>query len=438
MSPPTPQAFGASPPPLPAKPTRPRWPVRPWLAVLLSLCLALFLADAVVSLVDDSLILIFDLHLLTWIRGLVFLLAMLMAIVVYGLMALTPLVPKRLFLPVALFNPVAGLVVVPCLIYFYGRIQEVACGISLCQVLLGLGVLSRIQGGIKVRWPLVGVDQLGARSFGWLNLFGFLLVNVCALLPAVAGYLVVCAALAVDHFSDGFVALRPRGLTVQVRKYVRNDGKTIELVPMSHVGEPSFYRELSRSFPTNAIILMEGVTDSKNLLTNKISYQRMATSLGLAEQQKEFKPRQGEWVRADVDVKEFATNTIEFLNLVMLVHSKRLTAGTVLQLMQYSPPPYFEEQLLGDLLRKRNRHLLEEIRVRLPQSESLIVPWGAAHMPGIAKGIQTFGFHLGETHEYVVIRFHSVWNRSNRRRQGKTTQEFGSEFDTLRICLPPS
>ena len=83
------------------------------LAILLSVCLGLFLADAVVSLLDDSLIILFGNHLLTGTRGIVCLLAMLMALVIYGLMGLTPMIPKRLFLPVTLFNPVAALVVVP-------------------------------------------------------------------------------------------------------------------------------------------------------------------------------------------------------------------------------------------------------------------------------------------------------------------------------------
>jgi hypothetical protein len=379
-------------------------------AILLSLCLGLFLADAVVSLVDDSLILFCDIHILTVIRGILFFFAMLMAIVIYGLMGLTPMIPKRLFLPLTLFNPVAGLVAVPFLIYFYGRIQQIAWGVSFSQVILGLSILYWVQGGFKFRWPLVAENQLKARRFSWRNLSVFLLVNVFALLPALIVYFVLCAALAVDHFSEGFVALRPVGLTVQVRKYVRNDGKTIQLLPMTHIGEPDFYRKLSESFPTNSIILMEGVTDNRNLLTNKITYKRMARSLGVTEQQEEFKPR-GELVQADVDVEQFATNTIGFLNLVMLIHSKGVDAETLLKVMQFSPP-HFEEQLFDDLLRKRNRRLMEEIHARLPQSENIIVPWGAAHMPEIAKEIQKSGFRLDETQEYVAIRFRSAGDKS--------------------------
>jgi hypothetical protein len=137
----------------------------------------------------------------------------------------------------------------------------------------------------------------------------------------------------------------------------------------------------------------------------------MATSLGLAEQHEKFAPIRGRVVRADVDVDQFATNTIGLLNVVMLIHSKGVNAETVLKLIQYPQPPQFQEQLFDDLVRKRNQHLLEEIHARLSQSENIIVPWGALHMPEIAKEIQKSGFRLNETQEYVVIRFLSVGNQ---------------------------
>ena len=408
----------ALPPPLPSKPDHKCGRGGQTFAVILSLGLGIFLADAIVSLLDDSLILLFDLHILTLIRGMLFSSALLVAILIYGLMGLTPVIPKRQFLPLTLFNLVANLAVVPFAIYFYGRIQQVAWGMSLCQVILGLGILYWVQGGLKFRWPLLAANQLEAWRFSWRNLIVFLLVNAFVLLPAIILYLVFGAALALDHFSDGFVALRPVGLTVQVRKYVRNDGKTIQLVPMSHVGEFDFYRTLSESFPTNSTILMEGVTDHKNLLTNHISYKRMATSLGVAEQHEEFAPR-GKLVQADVDVEQFTASTIGFLNAAMLIHAKGLNAWTALELMRHSPPPHFEERLFEDLLGKRNRHLLEEIRARISQSEHITVPWGAAHMPEIAREIQKMGFRLVETQKHVAIRFRSTGHRNGNGRPGK-------------------
>jgi len=291
------------------------------------------------------------------------------------------------------------------MIYFLGRLQQVSWGFSCAQVLLGLGMLCWIQRGCKLNWPLLAWDQLATRRFSWWNLSGFVLVNVFVILPATIIYLVLCTAVAVDHFSDGFMALRPGGVTVQVRKYVRHDGKTIQLFPMSHVADAGFYRKVSQTFPTNSIILMEGVTDEKNLLTNGISYQRMAKFLGLTEQKVTFGHGQGKMVRVDVDVDQFSTNTIDFLNLVMLVHAQGVNAGNMLMLMEYPMPPHFEEQLYDDLLRKRNQHLVEGIQSHLSQTDNIMVPWGVAHMPGIAKEIQKSGFRLDETQEYMVIRF---------------------------------
>ena len=401
---------------MPLEPNRKAGSGRQFVAILLSVCLGLFLAEAFVSFADDSLILFFGIHVLAIIRGIVFLLAILISMLIYALMGLTPMIPKRLFVPVTLFNVVAGLAAIPLSIYFYNRMQRVAWLISLCQVVLGLGILYRLQGGFKLRWPLMPERRLGDRGFSWLNLLAFLLLNVFVAVPAVIAYLALCGGLAVNHFTEGFLTLRPGGLTVQMRKYVRDDGKTVELFPMAHVGDPGFYHKISESFPTNSIILMEGVTDDRNLLTNKITYKRMAATLGVAEQHEEFHP-QGQLVYADVDVAQFTTNTIDLLNLVMLIHSKGVNAENLLKLLEYSPSPDFQEQLFNDLLRKRNRRLLEELHSRLSETENIIVPWGVAHMPEIAKEIQKSGFHLDQTREYVVIRFGHVGNRGKSARK---------------------
>ena len=390
-------------------------------ASLLSLCLALFLADAVVSFADDSLILFCGLHPLSALRGLTSFFALLMAVGVYGLIGLTPMVPKRLFLPIPIFALVAMLGVFPFAIYCFGRLQLVGWCISVCQVIVGLGILYWSQGGFKFRWLLVSVDELGARGFSWRNLSVFLLVNVLVLPPAVAAYLALCGVLAVNHFTGGFLALHPGGLTVQVREYVRSDGKKIELIPMAHVADADFYRKISHLFPTNSVILMEGVTDRKHLLTNEVNYARMARALHLSEQEKEFEPTHGEIVMADMDVDRFSTNTINFLNLVILLHSKGLNPVTMQAALEYSPPPDFLDQLTRDLLRNRNRHLLEQIQTWLPRSDDLIVPWGVAHMPQISKEIQKSGFRLAGTREYTIIRFHFLGNESRGAGQERAT-----------------
>jgi len=413
------QGTGSVPPIIDtAQPSSPHKPnpkpgfIRKLLTILLSLCLGLFLVDAAFSLIDDSLILFFGLHSLSNLRGLTSFFAFLMTVGIYVVMGLTPMVPKRLFLPIPLFSLATMLAAFPFAIYCFNRIPQVAVGFSACQVVLGLLILNCSQGGLKIRWPLVPENRLGIRRFSWGNIFGFVLLNIFVLVPLVAPYLFLCASLAVDHYTAGFMALHPGGFTVEVRKYVRKDGKTIELFPMSHVADAGFYQQVSRTFPTNSIILTEGVTDVKNLLTNKLSYQRLANSLGLSEQKVKFKPIRGELVRADVDVDQFSPGTIDILNLFALTHAKGLNRETIQPLIHFSPSPQTLNQLFDDILRKRNQHLVEEIQSHLLLSDNIMVPWGVAHMPGIAKAILKMGFHLDETHKYTVIRFHIMGNQA--------------------------
>src|SRR5665213_3050697 len=382
--------------------------VRQLLAVVLSVFLGLFVTAAFFSLADDSLIVFLNLHLLSAIRQLVGLFAMLAASAVYVLMAVTPMIPKRLFLPLALFNLAVLLLGTAVAIYQDARLPGVGWGFSVCQVARGLGILYCVQGGLKLCWPLMPVERLGLRGFSWANLCVFVLANLFGLLPAVLAFFLFFTTVAVDHFSNGFMAVHPGGLTVQMRKYVRNDGKTIELFPMAHVADADFYQEISQAFPTNAVILMEGVSDEHNLLTNAISYKRMAKALGLAEQHESFAPGGDQTVvRADVDISIFTTNTLDLLNLVMLIHARGLNPGLVQKLAFYPEPPELLDTLLDDLVRKRNQHLLEQLNEQLLQTGSIIVvPWGVAHIPGISKEIQKEGFHLAETHDYTVIRFH--------------------------------
>lgn len=364
------------------------------------------LMDTVISALDNTFI-FFGIYLLTLIDGILLCLTLLGTILVYGLMALTPLVPKRIFMPMVLVVFAPPLMLLPAVIFYYHQLQQIELLVSWLQVLFGLFILRWLQGGWKFRWPVVRDKHLGARTFSWLNLLLFVALNVFVLLPAVAGYIGGCASLAVSHFSDGFVALRPSGVVLQARKYVRDDGKTVILFPMSHIAESEFYRSVEQSVTSNSVVLLEGVTDTNHLLTNRISYKRAAKALHLSEQHEDFKVPQGQLVPADVDVSMFNSNTIAILNLVMLVHSRGINPQTMSQLMEFSPSEEVQQQLFDDLLFKRNEHVLKELDSRLSDADSFIIPWGAAHMAGLAKEIQKAGFHLVGTRNFVSIRFGS-------------------------------
>jgi len=161
---PNPGAGGAPPVITDLEPAHkaPFW--RQLVAFILNLCLGLFLAGGVVSLLDDSLVLLLGLHHLTAVNGLLGCLSYLTVVLVYGLMAVTPVVPKRVFLPVTLYIVLALLSVFPVLIYHREWLIQLDWVLSLGQALLGLGLLFRLNGGFKLRWPIVEPSQLGKRA----------------------------------------------------------------------------------------------------------------------------------------------------------------------------------------------------------------------------------------------------------------------------------
>lgn len=389
------------PPPLPD--TNSRSVVRSALACFLGLTLAVFLASSVVALASDTLIVLFKNHTLAGAAALSAIPALLMTVAVYGLMGLTPMVPKRFFLPIALCGPLVALAALPLMIYHYKEGTWIAWGMSLVQVAVGVAVIRLLRGSWKFRWPLIPTNRLESRGFGWRNTLGFAAVNLLVVLPAAAIYLASCSVVAVSHFTDGFVSLRPAGVTMQVRKYTRDDGKTVELVPMSHIGETEFYQTLAASFAPTATVLMEGVSDKEHVLTEKAGYGKTAKDLGLAEQQAVFRPK-GELVPADVDLSDFSKVSLDYLKKTMALHSKGINAVTLPVLME-TPAPDLPEKLLHDLLTRRNEHLLRVMDERLRTSDHIIVPWGAAHMPGISAGVLKAGFRLQDKEDHVAIRF---------------------------------
>lgn len=378
---------------------------RRFLSFLLSVCLVLFLADAVVSVLDETLILLGGIRMLAAPRFFITLLASLGAMLVYLLLGLTPIVPKRLFLPMTLFIPVATLATIPLLIYHHEHHGMIILGASVCQLACGLVVLRLAQGAVRFQWPLIPVAQLGTRAFSGWNLSGFVLGNVFLLAPAAVLYLMYCLALATDHFSAGFLALHPSGLSARAGAYARSDGKTIHLVPMMHIARPGFYREIENSLPDGSVILTEGVKDGRRRLKHNLTYGKAASALGLVEQRAEFQPKHSRERWADVDIERFSAGTIEILDQTALIYSQGPNLANILKLLHKSQDPVRSEQLMEDILLKRNEHLAGEIRKELENSDVIVVPWGALHMPGISEEIQKLGFkHIG-SREFTIVSF---------------------------------
>ena len=390
---------------------------RPVLTATLSLAWIIFVSSGLVSFFGEIVHVVFGREELAIVAGLGLLAMLLTGIILFGLMTVIPGIPQRFFLPISLFLPVTTIAILPLLVYFTERAPLIFCGLFLGQIALGLFCLHCWHGGFSYRWPLFPAHRLGKKKFSWRNLLGMLTAGLFLIFPALALYSAFSARLAVEHFSAGFVALRPAGISMQVRGYLRDDGKKIILMPRVHVADAAFYEALGAAMPASSVVMMEGVTDTQQTAKHphgtstqgsgksRSGYARAAALIGCVEQAVFFKPR-GTLVAADLDMGDFSPATLGLLKSVMLLHEKGLTPETLPVLLQPMPPSW-EKELRDDLLTKRNRHLLDVLQQRLPTAEIIVVPWGAAHLPEIHREIQKLGFRVMETKDYMAIRFGS-------------------------------
>ena len=258
------------------------------LSVVLSLVLGLFLASACFAVLDDLMLATLGRQDFTVFRALTSLLMVPTTLVLCLMMAIWPGIPKRVFLSVALFAPIATIVSLPLLASFYPHVAWVSLVFSLLQLLTALLCIRQLRGSVLPRWPLVPASSLDQKRFSFMHFAAVLMMGFMVILPALLLGTLFSGKLAIREFSDGFVDVSFKGVTMEVREYVREDGKKVTLVPMSHVGESQFYETLAASFPPDAVVLMEGVSDKQKLLPNAPNYSKMATLIGAAEQQQVY------------------------------------------------------------------------------------------------------------------------------------------------------
>jgi hypothetical protein len=102
-----------------------------------------------------------------------------------------------------------------------------------------------------------------------------------------------------------------------------------------------------------------------------------------------------EYQQADVDVSEFRPATLRFLEaLGLLLGSKSLPEALLVLKDPHSPltDDSEAELVLSDILDKRNEHLIAQIEKALSTYDTIVVPWGAMHLPAIELQLQEWGF----------------------------------------------
>ena len=278
---------------------------------------------------------------------------------------------------------------------------------ALAQTLAGsatLLVLRRRSGGASFLFPR---EATCFAEFSWVRTGLTLATKLFLVVPALFAYLLLSAQILVREYSSGFLEVTPVGIFTEARIYEQN-GRKIYLLPTIHIASPAFYETLMDGLPEkSSVILPEGVTDQKGLMKAALDYSGAAESVGLtAQPDLTVQHKNHAVLRCDADVSNFSPATLSVLNALARV-LKNIQAGetegvlAALEALETGDTM----ALWNDILETRNNKVLAGLNLALPQYEHVAIPWGAAHMPGIERGLLAMKARRIETKCVEVLKW---------------------------------
>ena len=390
-----------------------------------NLYIVLFLLDAGLSLLDEILT-YYDANLpiITVMRLPVALLVIFLSMAIYACLGVDRRLPKRVLLPMTLYAfwcavgmwPVSGVV----------GTDSLALAASFGQVIIaGLAVVLLL--GMEGR-PLLSERRFQGEMFGLGNTLTFTGVNF-VLAPFFLVFMTLAmAGYYLEHQTAGFLRLSPKGVYMVERSYHRGD-KEVRLAGMMHIGNEDYFTDLAASMEgKNTIILAEGVTDQDGLLKKGFNYNELAGVIGLTSQdtmQLDANPvdlnaidaspashGKPDIARADVDLSQFEDSTVAFLNaLGKTLLSERPLAESLVEYNSWVEENMTEEKIntvMHDILDRRNTVIIENFTRALRHYDTIIIPWGAMHMPAIEKAVLSKGFRIDEEQERLSLDFRTI------------------------------
>ena len=383
----------------------------------------IFLFDAGLSLVDEVLAVYGTSYpLFSNGRLLVAFAVIALSIVVYACLGIDRRLPKRVFVPMILYITWCSVAMWP----LSGVIDRASLPLiaSVGQVATGLLAIALLRGRV-----LLPPEIFLQSAFSLRNTLSFIAVNLL-LTP----FVLIYAGLALTSYyleeqTAGFLRISPVGIYMAERSYHR-DAKEIRLAGMIHIGKAEYYEDLAGSLSAEAtIILTEGVTDRQHLLEHNFNYSKLAGVIGLSSQDKmqidgnlvdldeSSQVTRGTGGKpdiawADIDLSRFDPQTVEFLNAI----GSTLFSGKPLleALAEYSAwanenmTPERVAGVMADIIDKRNESVIASLSKTLQHYDTIIIPWGAMHMPGIEAAILDQGFKQGEKKERMSLDFRTL------------------------------
>lgn len=221
--------------------------------------------------------------------------------------------------------------------------------------------------------------------------------------------------------TKGFLGVEEGHITSIEKVYKKGD-KTVHLIPMIHVGDEKFYKEISEiDSSEKTLFLLEGVQDKDELLKG-LNYDEFATKLGLDKQGDHYKPQAVKkenqknftYIVADIDVSEFSPSSRKFLKETFKTFKDK-NALEIFMMNSENFSTNEASELAIDLMDKRNEKVLTEFKNNQEKFSKFYIPWGAAHMPEIERAIMKEGYELQKTTERPVVSLQTVLNNLSKR-----------------------
>ncbi|MBI1211230.1 MAG: hypothetical protein GC190_07195 [Alphaproteobacteria bacterium] len=400
--------------------------------------LALFAVDAGLSLIAGLLSLA-ESTSLSAVAGIVSELLVLATLAMLIVIIFIPHLPKLVFLPLILFVLWAAFGAPP----FDFSAPSTVAAVAVLEAVLVASVLlvNKMRTGawfMRARL-LPHKTHLVLRTISSFVVLGLVLPSVAL------GLLLVAAGSMVERQTDGYLQFTWSGIDVR-ETVLQREGKTVRLVGMIHVGQSSFYDKLYASFPASALVLAEGVTDREGKLAGSFSYKGLADVLGLKVQPQlgasagnidipKARPSQSEGsapntesrepisipatadrpriIYADADVSDFSPTTVRFLGMVGEVYSSH-SVNELLSRLNAVGDAFSEkdiENVFEDILYKRNKRVLAEFDKEIDEYDTIIIPWGAQHMPGLEAALLQRGFRIQSQKMLAVARYETIIDR---------------------------
>jgi len=388
--------------------------------------ITLFLLDAGMSLLDE-LLAYYDatVPIITVMRLPIALAVIFMSMALYACLGVDRRLPKRVFLPLTLYAfwcavgmwPVSGVI----------GYDSLALAASFGQVIIaGLAVVLLLGMGGR---PLLPERHFQREKFGLANTLTFTGVNL-----VMAPFFLLFVALAMtgyylEHQTAGFLRLSPKGIYMAERSYHLGN-KEVRLAGMMHIGKEDYFTKIADSMEgSNTIILAEGVSDKDGLLKEHFNYNKLAGVIGLSSQetmQVDANPVDLDFLdmappssntkpdiaQADDDLNQFETSTVEFLNLLgkTLLSDRPFTEafGEYNSWVEANMTPETMTSVMYDIVGRRNEVIIGHFHETLKHYDTIIIPWGAMHMPAIEKAVLGKGFRVGEKQERLSLDFRSI------------------------------